>query len=485
MPHNAPILYPYKRRYLADVARFKAGMWSRQTGKTFTTTLEAVLDVLEAEAEGRTSRWTILSVSRDRALDAMDNGVKLHLRAIGAAFEALDVPFEADELAHLVRIGKNGSYIRAVASKPSTARGMSDNLILDEFAHHQDSRAIWTALLPVVSRPDLKLRVISTPNGRGDKFYEIMTAPDALFSRHVVTIYDAVADGLPRNIDELRRAMADPIAWAQEFECQFVDETTAWLPFELIDGCEDAACPGEYQGGPRYVGMDFAARGDLTVIAVLEEVGDVLWLRELIELRATSFAAQLAELDLVMRDYRVVRAALDQTGLGEMPVQEAQRRHGQYRIVGVLFSPARKLDMATVLRERMEDRRIRLPMGHQVATWYQAHGTHEQFHSEFKTDLDLERLPSGKFATNDRVLSLAVLAYNILRAIGQATLISPDSPVRHAAKRRRIRTVMQEIIGIAARVIEHARRLTLGLAEHCAAFAVFERHHQALLRFTD
>jgi hypothetical protein len=120
----------------------------------------------------------------------------------------------------------------------------------------------------------------------------------------------------------------------------------------------------------------------------------------------------------------------------------------------------------------------------QIVKLYQGHGTHEQFHSEFKTDLDLERLPSGKFATNDLVLSLAMLAFNILRAIGQATLISPDSPVRHAAKRRRIKTVMQEIIGIAARVILHARRITLGLGERCAAFAVFERHHQALLRFT-
>lgn len=358
-----PILYPYQRRYLADDARFKAGMWSRQTGKTFTTTLEAVLDVLEAEAAGRVSRWTILSVSRDRALDAMDNGVKLHLRAIGAAFEALDEPLDVDELAHVVRIGHRGSYIRAIASKPSTARGMSDNLILDEFAHHQDNRAIWTALLPVVSRPDLKLRVISTPNGRGDKFYEIMTAPDSIFSRHVVTIYDAVRDGLPRNVDELKRAMNDPIAWAQEFECQFIDEATAWLPYDLIDGCEDAAAPGKYTGGPVYVGMDFAARGDLTVIAVLEQVGDVLWLRELIELRATSFAAQLAELDRVMRQYRVIRAALDQTGLGEMPVQEAQRRHGAYRVEGVLFSPARKLDMATALKEAMEDRRLRLPAG--------------------------------------------------------------------------------------------------------------------------
>jgi hypothetical protein len=120
----------------------------------------------------------------------------------------------------------------------------------------------------------------------------------------------------------------------------------------------------------------------------------------------------------------------------------------------------------------------------EIVKLYQGHGTHEQFHSEFKTDLDLERLPSGKFATNDLVLSLAVLAFNILRAIGQATLIEPDSPVRHPAKRRRLRTVMQEIIGIAARVIHHARRFTLGLGEHCAAFAVFERHHQALLHFT-
>ena len=31
---------------------------------------------------------------------------------------------------------------------------------------------------------------------------------------------------------------------------------------------------------------------------------------------------------------------------------------------------------------------------------YQRRGTFEQFHSEFKTDLDLERLPSGKFETN-------------------------------------------------------------------------------------
>lgn len=93
-------------------------MWSRQTGKTFTTTLEAVLDVLEAEAAGRVSRWTILSVSQARAIDAMDSGVKLHLRAFKAAFEALQMPFDADELAQVVRL-PGSSYIRAIASSPA------------------------------------------------------------------------------------------------------------------------------------------------------------------------------------------------------------------------------------------------------------------------------------------------------------------------------------------------------------------------------
>ena len=48
-----------------------------------------------------------------------------------------------------------------------------------------------------------------------------------------------------------------------------------------------------------------------------------------------------------------------------------------------------------------------------VIDLYHAHGTMEQFHSELKTDLDVERLPSGKFETNDLVLHFAVLAYNL------------------------------------------------------------------------
>ncbi|QAU24203.1 IS1380 family transposase [Dyella sp. M7H15-1] len=108
-----------------------------------------------------------------------------------------------------------------------------------------------------------------------------------------------------------------------------------------------------------------------------------------------------------------------------------------------------------------------------IIALYQDHGTHEQFHSEFKSDLDLERLPSGKFNTNALVLSLAAVAYNFLRLIGQQALLGKDVPLRHPVKRRRLKTVMQEMMRIAAQRTLHARRVTLNFDRHCPVFKVW------------
>ncbi len=50
---------------------------------------------------------------------------------------------------------------------------------------------------------------------------------------------------------------------------------------------------------------------------------------------------------------------------------------------------------------------------------YRDHGTGEQFHSELKSDLDIEQLPSGKLCVNRIVLLCGMLAFNLLRALGQ------------------------------------------------------------------
>ena len=60
--------------------------------------------------------------------------------------------------------------------------------------------------------------------------------------------------------------------------------------------------------------------------------------------------------------------------------------------------------------------------GEEIIRLFHAHGECEQFHSEVKTDMDLEQFPSGKFATNALILELGMIAYNILRMIGHGTI---------------------------------------------------------------
>lgn len=357
-------LYDYQRRWVSDESRFKIAMFARQCGKTFTSTLELALDCARADALKQRKRWVILSRGERQAREAMNEGVKLHLKAIAAGFQAYDYEWEPGIKALEVEL-PHGSKITALPANPDTARGFSANVLLDEFAFHQDSRAIWKALFPVISKPGLKLRVISTPNGKGNKFYDLMTGKNDGWSRHITDIYQAVKDGLPRNIEELRTGAGDDDLWAQEFELKWLDEASAWLDFELITSCEHemAGKPEHYQGGACFVGVDIASRNDLFVIWVLEQVGDVLWTREIIERKRITFAEQDMLLDDVFARYRVLRSNIDQTGMGEKPVEDARRRHGELRVEGVLFTPANKLTLATRGKEHFQDRKIRIPQG--------------------------------------------------------------------------------------------------------------------------
>ena len=93
---------------------------------------------------------------------------------------------------------------------------------------------------------------------------------------------------------------------------------------------------------------------------------------------------------------------------------------------------------------------------------YHAHGECEQYHSEIKTDMDVERLPSGKFSTNCLVLELLILAYNLLRMIGQESL-KHRPPEKRSVKRRRLRTVIHNLILCASHITKHARKVVMGL----------------------
>ncbi len=107
---------------------------------------------------------------------------------------------------------------------------------------------------------------------------------------------------------------------------------------------------------------------------------------------------------------------------------------------------------------------------------YHNHAVCEQYHSEIKTDMGIERLPSGKFETNSLILKLTMIAYNILRIIGTASMKGHDMPVRHSTiKRRRIRTVIDNLILIAGHLTDHARKLRLALGHSNGWISTFLR----------
>lgn len=374
MTNASPVIdfYPYQRNWLNDDARFKIGMFARQTGKTFSTCGEIVDDCIQHEIAGKRTRWVILSRGERQAREAMDEAIKPITKAFYAVYGQLKEPasfvesdFNSDSGVTYKALDvefPGGSRITALPANPDTARGFSANVLLDEFAFHKDSRGIWKALFPVISKPGLKLRVISTPNGKANKFYELMTDVENGWSRHICDIYQAVEQGCPRDVDELRRALADPDAWAQEYELQWLDEASAWLSYDLIASCEsqDANVPGNYAGGDCYVGVDIGRRRDLTVIWISEQVGDVAVTREVIKMHRAPFIDQDAEVDRVMRSYRVKRLCMDQTGLGEKMVEDAQRRYGSYVVEGVLFTGPVKQDLAIRLKRSFEDRQVRI-----------------------------------------------------------------------------------------------------------------------------
>ena len=367
MSGSLALLYPYQRRWIDDSARFKVGMWSRQTGKTFAATLEIVRDVLAARAVGRVSPWLILSRGERQAREAMRAGVRRHALAFGLAAARRPSLREFDLRAggrvwraHEWDAG-GGNLVTALPANPDTARGYSRNVYLDEFALHRDSREIWAALYPTVTR-GWRIRVTSTPRDERGKFHELMTSAPG-WSRHVVTIHDAVADGLPVDPEALRRGLGDPELWRREYECEWGAGDDGWLSRGLVDACVDAAAgdPARFADGPAFIGVDQAIRRHLWVAWALEIVGDVAWTREVRVLRGGTFAQRDDALAAMVTRFRPVRVAADRTGLGEKPVEDWKRRFGADRVEGVAFTPARRLDLATALRERVEQRRLRLP----------------------------------------------------------------------------------------------------------------------------
>lgn len=367
-------LFPYQRRWLRDGARFKLGLWARQTGKDFTCAAEAVIHSLQHPR----SLWLIVATGERQALEtlakardwaavcriAVENYREFR-PAPGALMRSAEIEWA------------NGSRIIALPARPETIRGYSANIILTEFAFHERDEEIWRAIYPTITNPlrggGKLLRIITTPNGRANRFHDLWTAAEG-YSRHQVTIHDAARQGLPIDVEALRRGLNDPEGWAQEYECEFIDGSTVLLPYELIEPAESEEASQEMPRqellslpGALYAGVDFGRSRDLTVCWILERQGDLLWTRAVRVLENVSTPGQCEILKPLLKGVR--RVSVDSTGpgigLGDLLVQA----FGQWREEGpctgrvelCTFTPAFKSALFARLRVCFERGHLRIP----------------------------------------------------------------------------------------------------------------------------
>lgn len=228
---------PYQRAAFENRTNgIEVWLWGRQTGKSFTLAAWAVDRLIVSP--GRTV--TMLSNSKF-------NGTELNRRCaevcamMGQAFEQVDLSvdnrFETMRAETRITIDGKTGRILVLAANPLTARSFSGDLILDEFAFHQDGAAIWSAAQPIIeSNPDYLCRIASTPNGKHNQFYRMATNPAIPLRK--VTRTEAYAQGCkvfhPVTREEIdpktaRELSDNKRSYDQNYECAFEDENMALL----------------------------------------------------------------------------------------------------------------------------------------------------------------------------------------------------------------------------------------------------------------
>lgn len=378
------LLLPYQQRLLATTAANQVVVCekSRRIGFTWGIAADAVLTAAAEKAAGGMDVF-YLAYEKEMTREFIDTCADW-ARMFGKAASKIEESFwegEGDKQVLAFRIVfDSGFEIVALSSKPRGLRGRQGYVIIDEAAFHDQLDEVLKAALALLIWGG-KVLVISTHNGIDNPYNQLVEDARAKrkpYALVTVTLDDALADGLYRRICLVRG-----IPWSAEGEAEWragilaqygddADEELfcipsqgagSWIPPELIAAAShpDAGKPELRGRGACYLGNDIARRGDRWVSVAGERVGAVIWVREERVRQNITFAEQDRELDEMVAVYRPVRLGMDQTGMGEKPVEDAKRRYGEQRVEGVLFSGDRPLELATAAKRAFEDGLVRIP----------------------------------------------------------------------------------------------------------------------------
>ncbi len=397
LPANPDGVYlPYQSLWILDNARLKLMEKSRQIGLSWSTAYATVERTSAAGA--RFDQW--VSSRDDMQARLFLEDCKLWAKISNLAAQDLgEVVIDAkNKITAYALEFASGRRIHSMSSNPDAQAGKRGGRVLDEFALHPDPRKLWSIAYPGITWGG-QLEAISTHRGSANFFNGLVREarehgnPKRL-SLHRVTLQDALDQGflyklqqmLPDGDERLqmdeaayfewvRRGCADEESFQQEYMCNPADDDSAFLEYDLIAACEYAQdakwrldgglvlAPGHQwqarRGGQLFAGVDIGRKRDLTVLWILELLGDVLYTRHVERMERMRKSAQEA---ILWPWFEICdRICLDSTGLGIGWADDAQDRFGEHRVEAVTFTPKVKEALAYPVRGAMEDRKLRFP----------------------------------------------------------------------------------------------------------------------------
>lgn len=209
-------------------------------------------DVFDAEASGKSSDLVILSesdlviLSGRRAVGsrAMIAGVRKHLRDYAAAFSSVEYDLDKNVdgtgiKAPEVKLPVGKPHHESIC-QPRHGPGLFRQRFFRRVRFPLRQQGNLGRCLP---RALLRVEVLGdepSPNCKGNKFCDLLLEQNDDRERHTSEIYRAVADGLPHDEENHLRILGDEDARAKEleYELKWLDDVSAWIPFDLIRTAE-------------------------------------------------------------------------------------------------------------------------------------------------------------------------------------------------------------------------------------------------------
>ena len=380
------IFLPFQTAWIIDSSMLKLMEKSRQIGISWSTAYAAVERA--AAAGARFDEW--VSSRDDIQARLFIEDCKLWAKVMGMAANDLgEVVIDPEtRLSAYVLQFASGRRIHSMSSNPDAQAGKRGSRILDEFALHADQRKLWAIAYPGITWGG-SMELVSTHRGSHSFFNGLVREArhggnPKKISLHRVTLQDALDQGflyklqqaLPvdaqqQDMDEaqyfdfVKAGAADAESFDQEYMCIPADDDSKFLEYGLITACEylggtdwQRGLQGPFQGRI-YCGVDIGRKKDLTVLWVVEQLGDVFYTRHVETMEKMRKSAQEA---ILYPWFEIAdRICIDATGLGIGWTDDAQDKFGEDRVEGVTFTAQVKEKLAYPLRGAMEDRKVRIP----------------------------------------------------------------------------------------------------------------------------